>query len=89
MLADRDVHMRKVSNGIGSKWRDMGRRLLLSEADMYDIHSRFHLEGSKEVALQVLLKWQSVQGKQATLQRLVDVLYQLEEYILAQSLVSA
>ncbi|KAM7440483.1 Receptor-interacting serine/threonine-protein kinase 1 [Porites harrisoni] len=74
-----DEDLEKLSQQIGKSWKPLGRRLKFKEADL----TAFHKENPDEYtekAYQMLLRWKSRDGKEAT----YLVLYEALDHELVQ-----
>ena len=68
-----DEDLEELSQQIGKSWRPLGRRLQFTEAELIAFHKDNQDEYS-EKAYQMLLRWKSRDGKDATYQVLYDAL---------------
>ena len=68
-----DEDLEELSQQIGKSWKPLGRRLKLKEAELTAFHKENPDEYS-ERAYQMLLRWKSRDGKDATYQVLYDAL---------------
>lgn len=62
-----------LSQQIGARWKPLGRRLLFVEAEL-TAFTRDNPDEFSEKAYQMLLRWKSRDGKEATYQVLYDAL---------------
>ena len=68
-----DEDLEELSQQIGKSWKPLGRRLQFTEAEITTFHKENPDECS-EKAYQMLLRWKSRDGKDATYQVLYDAL---------------
>ena len=68
-----DEDLEELSQQIGKSWKPLGRRLQFTEAEITTFHKENPDEYS-EKAYQMLLRWKSRDGKDATYQVLYDAL---------------
>ena len=69
-----DEDLEELSQQIGKSWKPLGRRLQFTEAELIAFHKENQDEYSHEKAYQMLLRWKSRDGKDATYQVLYDAL---------------
>ena len=68
-----DEDLEELSQQIGKSWKPLGRRLQFTEAEITTFHKENPDEYSEKV-YQMLLRWKSRDGKDATYQVLYDAL---------------
>jgi hypothetical protein len=83
------VVLERVTHAIGAAWRDLGRQLELSDADLDVIYHDFCDHGLHEVAHQMLREWHERSGRNATVGVLAKALVKIRKHEIAKTLGSS
>ncbi|OWF37188.1 receptor-interacting serine/threonine-protein kinase 1-like [Mizuhopecten yessoensis] len=70
-----DRKLRVLATHIGKQWRRILRKLEISEAEIDQLHSDFNEQGIMTVIFHGLQKWKQKNARNATVGKLVKVLY--------------
>jgi len=73
-------HIRLIAPHVGQNWRQVGRRLKLTDGRLEQIDQDYHKEGMKEVVYQILLEWMRVNGSDARVGDLTNALWISSEH---------
>ncbi|XP_072036983.1 uncharacterized protein [Amphiura filiformis] len=75
-ITDKDIE--RIEKHIGTKYRQLGRALGLSDVEISTVHHDHHLYGTVEVVHQVLMKWKNKNGSKAKKSVLIGALRKAE-----------
>lgn len=78
------AHLQPVMDALGCCWFDLGIALDLNEAVVCNIESDYRWK--KEKAIDVIVKWKDMVGKDATMGRLVVTLHKIGQNGIVHSL---
>ena len=85
-ITERDIHDYQLPDSIGDKWKDLARALDYFQPTVSAIEKE---KGSspKECCIELLVRWMSREGRDATAGRLADALRRIELKHLAENLI--
>ena len=83
-LTEADIHSRNLPDDIGTRWKDLARKLGFKEALIDSIES--DKDSNKERCITVLVKWMEKEGQQGSCEKLATVLANIGLQNLAERL---
>ena len=85
-MTERDIHDCQLPDGIGVKWKDLARALGYNQAFINAIKED-KCNSTKECCIELLCRWLSREGRDATTGKLVKALKKIELKKLADNLI--
>ena len=84
-IQEKDIRDSEIADNVGLKWKDLARALDNKEATIEEIEKEKG-PSTKECCIQLLVRWQRREGKNATAGKLTEVLKKIKLKNLAENL---